>query len=150
MTTNTSVVVLNASYEPHQVVDFKHAIKMLVRQVAVVEEADEDRSAGPFPFPKVIRLLRYVYLKFNPHKGGPRYSRTGVLRRDNYCCAYCGKHATTIDHVVPRCKGGQSTWLNSVAACRKCNEKKADKTLAQSGMKLRFEPFKPTFFDLSK
>jgi 5-methylcytosine-specific restriction endonuclease McrA len=122
---------------------------MLVRQVAVVEETEEGRSIGPFPFPKVVRLLRYVYLKFNPSKG-PRYSRTGVLRRDNYCCAYCGKHATTIDHVVPRSKGGKSTWVNSVAACRKCNEKKADKTLEQTGMKLRFKPFVPTFFDLSK
>ena len=147
---STSVVVLNASYEPHQVVDFKHAIRMLVRQVAVVEEADEGRTVGPFPFPRVIRLLRYVYLKFNPHKGGPRYSRNGVLRRDRHICAYCGKHATTIDHVEPRCRGGKSTWLNSVAACRKCNERKADKTLSQAGMKLRFEPFVPTFFDLSK
>ena len=145
-----TVVVLNASYEPHQVVDLKHAIRMLCRQVAVVEETEEGRNVGPFPFPKVIRLLKYVYMKFNPHRGTPRYSRLGVLRRDAHKCAYCGKRGDTIDHVLPRSQGGLSTWMNSVAACRKCNERKANRTPAQAGMKLLFEPFVPTFYQLTQ
>lgn len=145
-----SVVVLNASYEPHQVVSLQHAIRMLVREVAVVEEQEEGLTMGPFPVPKVVRLVRYVYLKLKRKNGVPRYSRNGVLRRDNHKCAYCGKLGTTIDHVLPRSKGGQSSWLNSVAACRKCNEKKANRTPEQARMKLLFKPFEPTFFDMAR
>lgn len=149
---NEQVVVLNASYEPHQQVSMKHALKMLCRGVAVVEEAIEGRMAGPYPVPKILRLIRYVYVKAlqGVGRGRPRYSRNGVLRRDNYSCAYCGKHATTIDHVVPKSKGGESSWTNVVASCRKCNEKKADKSLEQSGVSLLYEPYTPTFFQMHK
>ena len=143
-----TVIVLNASYEPLQTVSLPHAIRMLCREVAVVEEAHEGRSIGPFPFPKVLRLLKFVYIKVR--QGGPRYSRDGILRRDNHTCLYCGKHATTIDHVLPRAQGGRSSWLNSVAACRKCNEKKANRTPKQAGMVLAYEPYAPTFFQNAK
>lgn len=144
-----TVVILNASYEPLQTVSLNHAVKMLVREVAVVEEAEEGRQYGPFPYPKVLRLIRYVYVKLHRKKGVPRYSRSGVFKRDKFTCAYCGKHAETIDHVVPKCQGGISSWLNSVSACRKCNEKKADRTPKQARMNLRFDPFEPTFFELA-
>jgi 5-methylcytosine-specific restriction endonuclease McrA len=140
----TSVIVLNASYEPLQTVSLTHAIKMLCREVAVIEEAVEGRNIGPFPVPRVLRLLKYVYIKIR--RGGPRYSRDGVFRRDNDTCLYCGKHANTIDHVLPRSQGGKSTWENSVAACRKCNEKKANRTPKEAGMRLAYAPYAPTFF----
>lgn len=146
---STSVVVLNASYEPHQVVDVKHAIRMLCRQVAVVEEAEEGRTIGPFAFPKVIRLLKYVYMKFHRSKGSPRYSRNGVLRRDANRCGYCNKYGDTIDHIIPRSQGGLSSWMNSITACRRCNEKKANRTPAEAGMPLLFEPYVPSFFDFT-
>lgn len=148
---NEQVVVLNASYEPHQSVSLQHALKMLCRGVAVIEEAIEGRMAGPYPVPKILRLVRYVYVKALAKAGGsPRYSRNGVLRRDNHECAYCSKYATTVDHIVPKSKNGESSWMNVVAACRKCNEKKGDKSLAQTGMKLLYEPFIPTFFQMHK
>lgn len=149
MSTNSSVVVLNASYEPLHTVSLKHAVRMLCREVAVIEEAEEGRNYGPFPFPKVLRLLKFVYVKFKS-RGGPRYSRNGVLKRDNYTCLYCGKHGSTVDHVIPKSQGGISSWENSVTACRKCNEKKANRTPKQAHMKLRYQPFMPSFFQVHK
>lgn len=147
---SATVVVLNANYLPHQVVDMRHALRMLCRQVAVVEEAEEGRTIGPFPVPKVVRLLKFVYLKFNPSRGGPRYSRAAILRRDNNTCTYCGKHGNTIDHIIPRSQGGLSSWMNSVTACRRCNEKKANRTPAEAGMPLLFKPYVPSFFDFTQ
>lgn len=144
------VVVINADYRPLHSVSLQHAIRMLCREVAVIEEAVEGRNIGPFPVPKVLRLLKYVYVKFRPNGSTPRYSRTGVLRRDNEICAYCRGHANTIDHILPKSKGGLSTWTNSVAACRKCNEKKANRTPEEAGMRLLFDPYVPTFGQLSK
>lgn len=137
----TGVVVLNASYEPLQVVSLKHAIRMLCREVAVIEEADENKTIGPFPVPKILRLVRYVYVKI---KGSPRYSRASVLRRDNYSCTFCGGVATTIDHIIPRSKGGESSWLNSISACKRCNERKRDRTPKEAGMKMLYQPYVPT------
>lgn len=142
----TTVTVLNASYEPLHNVSLPHAIKMLCREVAVIEEAHEGRTIGPFPMPKVLRLVRYVYIKVRNGMRAPRYSRAGILKRDNDTCLYCGKHATTIDHVLPRSQGGPSSWTNCVAACRKCNEKKRNRTPKEAGMVLAYEPFAPSLF----
>lgn len=144
-----AVVVLNADWTPIQAVDLRHAVRMLLREVAVVHEAVEGETYGPFPKPKILRLVKYVYVKFKS-AGAPRYSRMNILRRDRHSCAYCAKHADTIDHLLPRSKGGKSSWLNAVAACRRCNEKKANKTPQEAGMKLLFEPFTPTFFQLER
>ena len=144
-----TVTVLNASYEPLHNVSLPHAIRMLCREVAVVEEFEEGRTIGPFPYPKVLRLLKFVYIKATGRSRTPRYSRLGVLRRDNHTCLYCGKPGTTIDHVVPRSQGGPSSWMNAVAACRKCNERKANRTPKQAGMKLTYQPYAPTLFQLA-
>jgi len=141
--THAPVVLLNASYEPHDVVSFPHAVKMLFRKVAVVVEADETRHIGPHPWPKVLRLVRYVYEKWLDRQA--RWHRGGVFIRDRHRCAYCGGKATTIDHLLPRSRGGRWEWLNCVAACAKCNEYKADRTPEESGMRLRYAtPFVPT------
>lgn len=150
MVTATQVTLLNASYEPHDVVPFKHAVKMLFRGVATVEEAHvlpdgSPRMIGPHPWPRVIRLIRYVAQKWlYDQNGRATYSRTGLLRRDRHKCAYCGGRARTVDHVLPRCQGGKTTWLNTVAACRSCNGRKDGRTPEQAGMPLLFEPFVPT------
>jgi 5-methylcytosine-specific restriction endonuclease McrA len=70
-------------------------------------------------------------------------TRAGVLRRDGRCCAYCGKRADTIDHIVPRSRGGTHTWDNCVAACRTCNSRKADRLLSELGWSLRARPGPP-------
>jgi 5-methylcytosine-specific restriction endonuclease McrA len=138
----TTVIVLNASYERLHQVSFKHAVRMLFREVAVVEEAVEDRMIGPHPWPKVVRLVRYVVTSWM-HRPAV-YGRTSVLRRDRYRCGYCGRAGHTIDHVLPLSRGGTSTWLNTVTACGKCNGRKANRTPEEAGMALLFEPWVPT------
>jgi 5-methylcytosine-specific restriction endonuclease McrA len=138
----TTVMLLNASYEPLGTVTFQHAVRMLFREVATVEEAHDDRMIGPHPWPRVIRLVRYVAAKWMYRPAA--YSRSNVLKRDRYCCAYCGSYATTIDHVLPQSRGGGWTWLNTVAACSPCNGRKANRTPAEAGMRLRLDPFVPT------
>ena len=109
----TDVLVLNASYEPLQRVSVRHAIGMLYRQVAVVEEEVDGSRFGPYPMPRVLRLVRYVVMKW-VHRGTPPCTKAGIHARDRVC-AYCGGKATTVDHVVPRSRGGGSTWTNLVS-----------------------------------
>ena len=145
---SNSVRVINADYQDLHLVSMKHAIRMLFRGVAVVHE-HEDEIIGPYPVPRVVRLVRYVYIKFKSPSATPRYSRVGVFKRDKHKCAYCLKHANTIDHVLPQSRGGQTSWMNIVSCCRKCNEKKKDRTPEEAGMPLLFKPFTPTFADLT-
>jgi 5-methylcytosine-specific restriction endonuclease McrA len=120
---------------------------MLVREVAVVEESIDDKTIGHFPFPLVLRLVRYI--KLNWRSSTPKWSKRRLLERDHYCCVYCGKQATTVDHVIPRVDGGETTWLNTVSACLRCNGKKGSKSIEKSGMKLTRQPFKPTWKDIT-
>jgi len=136
-----SVLVLNASYEPLQRVSLRHAIKMLVREVAVVEE-EAGGTFGPFPVPKVLRLVRYVVTRWL-HRRSQLCTKTAIKARDKVC-AYCGGHAETVDHVIPRSRGGTLTWDNAVAACQRCNHRKADRTPEEAGMVLRVVPARPT------
>ncbi len=136
------VALLNASYEPLGKVSFKQAMRMVARKVAAIEEAIEGRTAGPWPWPRVIRLLRYISPKWLYRPAA--WHRGGVFIRDRHRCAYCGGKATTIDHVLPRSRGGDWSWLNCVAACRACNNHKGDRTPPEAGMRLRFTPYVPT------
>ena len=136
-----SVLVLNASYEPLQRVSVQHAIKMLVREVAVVEE-EAGGTFGPFPVPKVLRLVRYVVTRWM-HRRGQLCTKSAIKARDKRC-AYCGGRAETVDHIIPRSRGGALTWDNAVAACQRCNHRKADRTPEEAGMKLLVVPMRPT------
>jgi 5-methylcytosine-specific restriction endonuclease McrA len=139
-----AVLVLNADLGPLHRVSIRHAIRMLCREVAVVHEAEPDRQFGMFPMPRVLRLVTYVVTKWRYHSG-PAWSRRGVLGRDGNRCGYCGRAATTVDHIVPVSRGGRNTWLNAVAACDGCNQRKGDRTPAEAGMALRFTPSTPTW-----
>lgn len=144
-----SVIVLNASYEPLHTVSIQHAIRMLVREVAVVEEAHGKRTIGPFPVPRVLRLVRYVVTHWRYAAGRMKYSKHGVLRRDKFRCAYCGhENADTMDHVQPRSRGGRTEWLNAVAAHASCNERKGNRTPSEAGMPLLWQPWVPTRAEL--
>ncbi|MCF4121419.1 HNH endonuclease [Antribacter sp. KLBMP9083] len=137
------VLILNAGYEPLHRVSVRHAIHMLVREVAVVEEAVDGATFGPFPLPRVLRLVRYVAMRWlYKTNGAPACTKLGVKRRDG-ACVYCGGSAETVDHVLPRSRGGGSTWLNLVAACYACNSFKADRTPAEAGMLLHVTPYVP-------
>lgn len=121
----------------------QHAIKMLVREVAVIEEAAEEMF-GVFPMPKVLRLVKYIHAKWRSKP--PKWSRARLMKRDSHSCGYCGKSASTIDHIIPRSCGGQTTWLNTVAACFKCNNKKGSRTLKESGMKILVNVYEPQWY----
>ncbi|MEU2153405.1 HNH endonuclease [Streptomyces sp. NPDC019396] len=138
-------LVLNASFEPLSTVTLNRAVVLVLQDKAVVEQAHPAlrvrAAAVELPVPRVIRLCRYVRVPFR--RQAP-WSRRGVLVRDQNRCAYCGKRATTVDHVVPRAQGGVDSWLNTVASCAEDNHRKADRTPEQAGMPLLHEPFEPT------
>lgn len=138
----SAVLVLNADCGPLHRVSLRHAIRMLFRQVAVVHEAEPDARIGVYPMPTVVRLVSYVVTRWR-HSRGPAWSRAGVLVRDGRRCAYCGRRADTIDHVVPRSRGGGHTWENCVASCRTCNHRKADRLIEELGWTLRCVPAVP-------
>lgn len=144
---SAGVLVLNAGYEKLHYVSLRHAVNMLAREVAVVEEAAPGRPIGKWPRPMVVRLVRYVQMRWRACRS-PAWSRKGMLARDRHRCAYCGAHATTVDHIVPRSRGGANSWENTVAACRTCNGRKRDRTPAEAGMRLLVTPYVPTWAQL--
>lgn len=136
-------LVLNAGYEPLSVVSYRRAILLVGTGKASVLADGGDPVVGPSTTvrrPAVILLTRYVRI---PHSDSTPVSRRGVLRRDGHLCAYCGRTATTVDHVHPRSRGGEDSWENLVACCLTCNNAKGDRTLAQIGWVLRFTPARP-------
>ncbi len=144
----TSVLVLNASCEGLHYVPLRRAVALLLAKKAELVEASGRRIRGgrvDLPEPRVIRLLRYVFVPFKAE----RVTRHKILRRDG-CCQYCGHIAgpLTIDHVLPRSRGGGTTWENCVAACLPCNQRKDDRTPREAGMRLLFgTPAGPHFRD---
>lgn len=143
----TDVLVINADLGPLHRVPLKHAIRMLLRNVAEVHEAIPDRLIGVFPVPTVVRLVRYIHARWR-HTAGPAWSKAGVLRRDDRRCGYCTSKATTVDHILPRSRGGRNSWKNTVAACYPCNQRKADRTPAEAGMVLQIQTYAPTWASL--
>lgn len=139
------VLVFNAGGDQflHRV-DFQHAVRMLYRGKAVVHVPDPHRPPiGRWPWPKALALVRYVYTRWM--YGRPAaWSKRGVLARDDYRCGYCGAYADTVDHIVPKARGGRDTWLNTVAACDRCNQAKGDRTLRELRWQLRTQPFEPS------
>ena len=137
-------LVLNAGYEPLAVVSFRRALVLVMTQKATVLAADAEHPVVGASFaydrPSVIVLTRYVRL---PHARSVPVSRRGVLRRDAHRCAYCGGSASTIDHVQPRSRGGADSWENLVACCLRCNNVKSDRTPAEMGWSLRWQPGAP-------
>ncbi|TQS44421.1 HNH endonuclease [Cryptosporangium phraense] len=143
------VLVLNADLGPLHRVSFRHAVRMLVRRVAEVHESHPGRLVGTYPAPRVVRLVNYVVTRWR-HSRGPGWSRAGVLARDGRRCGYCGRPASTVDHVLPRSRGGVNSWSNTVAACGPCNQRKGDRTPAEARMPLRLTPASPTWSALAR
>lgn len=140
---NSKVLVLNASMEALTFVSWKRAVTLVVAGEAVIEEHHPGllvRSARrSIPMPKVIKLVKYVYVKYiKPKIGHP--TKTRVLKRDAYTCIYCQKEAFTVDHIIPKSRGGAQTWENLAASCSKCNSKKGNKTPEEAGMVLLWTP----------
>lgn len=137
-------LVLNAGYEPLAVVSFKRALVLVMNEKATVIERIDGHPVwgirGGVDRPAVIVLTRYVRV---PGARRVPVTRRGVLRRDAHRCAYCGKGATTIDHVLPRSRGGADSWENLVACCLRCNNLKGDRTPQEMNWELRWVPQPP-------
>jgi 5-methylcytosine-specific restriction endonuclease McrA len=139
----SGVVVLNADYQHLHHVSVPHAIRMLVRQVAVVEDGDEGRPIGPYPWPRVLRLVRYVYARWHTNGRALRFSREGMLKRDKYTCRYCRGYGDTMDHVFPESRGGPTSWMNCVTSCVTCNNRKGNRTPDEARMPMLWEIYSP-------
>ncbi len=140
------VLVLNASYEPLNVCSLRRAHVLVWKgRAEILEESDGKlRSATTaFARPHVIRLVTYVRV---PRAVTRRISRRVLFARDGWQCAYCGSSSNrlTLDHIVPRSRGGTSVWENVVASCAPCNHRKGDRLLEETSMSLRTVPRPPT------
>jgi len=140
------VLVLNSDFTPLNVTSLQKSVKLVLKGKAEVLKENIEKiltTSGEFVRPLIIRLLNYVKFRTKPIK----ISRHRIYARDNHQCVYCGsKKSLTIDHIIPRSKGGLNTWTNMVTSCFSCNVKKGDKSLEQSKMKLNSQPYEPQFF----
>lgn len=138
-----SVLVLNNAYEPVNITTVQRAMRLVCKGAAVVQDASafflrSQRVA--YPLPSVVRLLSYR----RPPRQPRGASRRHIFMRDGYACQYCGKSLAagglTLDHVIPKSRGGKSTWENLVACCHPCNNRKGDRTPAEAGLTLAKTP----------
>ena len=139
------VLLLNVTYEPLTTVGLRRAVCLVLGEKAEVVHDDAGgtllRSASlVLAMPSVIRLRRYVRV---PHRSRIPLTRGALMRRDNYMCAYCSRRAETIDHVIPRSRGGLHAWENCVASCMRCNHSKSDRLVEELGWTLRNSPDVP-------
>jgi 5-methylcytosine-specific restriction endonuclease McrA len=142
--TSGATLLLNATYEPLCVVSTRRAIVLVLAAKAEPVDSAQDvvhAEMISLAVPVVARLTRYVRV---PYPAQVPLSRRAVFTRDGQTCVYCGGSATSIDHVVPRSRGGTHTWDNVVAACRRCNHTKADRSLAELGWALPHPPRTPS------
>ena len=142
----SGVLVLNSDYSPLNVTSLNRGFTLVYKGKAeVLKSSDEPIVCGVRSYvrPLIIRLLNYVSFK----RLRVRVNRQRILKRDNHSCVYCGsKRELTIDHLIPKSKGGKNTWDNLVTCCISCNSKKGDKMLYETNMKLIKKPTEPTIF----
>lgn len=145
------VLVLNASYEPLNITSWRRAVVLLLKGKAEQLEHNGQLIYRDFPIPTVIRLRHFVKV---PYKEIP-LTRRNLLERDRQTCQYCNYRGEelTLDHVMPRSRGGADTWENLVAACVRCNVKKGNRTPKEANMPLHHQPRRPhssLLFEISK
>jgi len=137
-------LVLNTTYEPLCVVSQRRAVVLVLLTKAVpieVTDAVFHSERRVVPLPAVVRLVRYVKV---PYRATVPLTRKAVFARDGGRCVYCNGAATSLDHVVPRSRGGEHVWENVVSACGRCNHAKADRHIGELGWRLRSVPRAPT------
>ena len=142
------ILVLNYSFEPLQFCNARKALIMVLSGRAEQVECDGYQVKSPssiFPLPTVIRVLKMVKRRARKNIS---FSKKNILRRDNFTCQYCGnkEQLLTVDHIVPKSRGGSTTWSNVVVACKPCNLKKGNQTAIEAGMKLFKKPSKPDYY----
>jgi len=147
---NFGVLVLNQDYQPLSVCSIERSIKLIFLEKADLLHDDPQKKLRTvrrsYAYPSVIRLRKYIRI---PYKRIV-LSRRNIMRRDNHSCQYCGiKSDLTLDHVLPRSRGGRDSWENLATACNHCNVKKGNRTPEEADMNLKRKPFRPvhiTFF----
>jgi 5-methylcytosine-specific restriction endonuclease McrA len=145
------VLVLNASYEPLNITSWRRAVVLLLKGKAEQLEHNGQLIYQDLPIPTVIRLRQYVKV---PYKEIP-LTRRNLLERDRHTCQYCNYKGEelTLDHVLPRSRGGDDSWENLVTACVRCNVKKGNRTPKEANMSLNYQPRRPyssLLFEISK
>ncbi|MBA4317814.1 MAG: HNH endonuclease [Flavobacterium sp.] len=146
-TLNARVLLLNQSYEPLTVCNVKKALVLLFLGKAEILSQNPKKSihtiSSVYPWPCVIRLKTYIKAPFKKII----LTRKNILRRDHHKCCYCGRSdlQLTIDHIIPKSKGGDDSWENLVSACMPCNNKKGDMKPDEANMKLRIHPYTPNY-----
>ncbi len=148
---SSKVLVLNQDFRALTICSMERAfILVFMRKAELVRdvEGEELRTVTEiYPKPSIIRLSKYIHVPYR----NVELTRYNVFKRDGNACAYCGsKLNLTLDHVIPKSKGGKTTWNNLVAACRKCNSKKGHLTPEEAGLVLTVKPHKPTFINFIK
>lgn len=140
----STVLVLNYDYTPLNVTSIRRGFVLVDKGKAEVVKSDESPIVAGYKTyvrPLIIRLLKYI----KHHVRNIRASRARIYKRDNYECVYCGsKKELTLDHVVPKSKGGGNEWTNLVTSCFKCNLKKGSKTPEEAKLTMKHKPFAPT------
>lgn len=142
---NSKVLILNHDYQPMSICTVKKAIILLFLGKAELIEAHDSRVvrsvSSSMPFPSIVRLSLYVRVPIKKII----LSRKNIIRRDGNACQYCGKSniPLTVDHVIPKARGGEDTWENLVTACVRCNNKKGDRTPEEANMHLLKKPVRP-------
>lgn len=141
-----STLLLDQSYLPLDIISWQDAVRLLfLNKIEVVEEYEDELHSMylVIKMPAVVRLLN----AFKKKKKRVKFSRINIYTRDRYACQYCGKSGTmkdfTFDHVIPRSRGGKTTWENIVTACSACNTKKGDRTPHEAKMRLIKDPVQP-------
>lgn len=146
------VLVLNKSYEPLVICSVKRAVVLVyLGKAKLVERRDGHRIRSvstSFAEPSVVRLDHYARVPFK----NVMLNRKNIIRRDEGRCQYCGtmSRPMTVDHVIPRLRGGRDVWENLVCACDRCNNKKGDLTPEEAGLSLIREPARPTYLTFMK
>ncbi len=140
------VLVLNQDYSPLSVCSTERAFLLIYLDKAELVHEDRNhqmRSVNAiYPAPSVIRLQKYIFIPFK----SVLLSRQNIFKRDAHTCLYCGgKQDLTLDHVLPKSRGGATNWANLATACKKCNSIKGNKTPEEADMFLSQKPFKPSY-----
>jgi 5-methylcytosine-specific restriction endonuclease McrA len=139
------VLVLNGNYEPLVIVSVEKAIVLLyldkAELVSSLDHKEVRSTSMSMPFPSVIRLATYIRVPFKK----VILSRKNILRRDGHNCQYCGATSVTltVDHIIPKSRGGEDSWENLVSACLRCNNRKGSQTPDEAQMPLLRRPIRP-------
>lgn len=141
-----NTIIFNADYSPLGYIYWVDAFDLVyAKKASVMEEYDETFRTPSFEakIPKKIILKKYVNYRQNA-----RYSKRNIFLRDDYKCIYCGVDVTRdtaeLEHILPRSRGGKTTWENTGTSCHDCNNRKDNMTPDEAGLKLRYKPYKPS------